>query len=173
MDEMFEKIETTINYHANRAVRTCRALNRDDVRQTLYEKAIRIQSQYDASKGAVSTFFSRCCHNTVVDCQRAVIEENANLFFTDFLNVDLSYNPMRKIHADLYLDDVDAALRKQSSVKMRNAQKVFQKLRLGWSQKDCAEYYKWSKGYVSRLVNECIIPIGQDELEVMDAKKKE
>lgn len=167
---MLKKIEAAVAYYANRAAKTCRSLDSDDVRQTLYEKALKVHARYVAEKGAPSTFFGRCFHNTVIDCQRVAIEENENLFFTDFWNVELftdfsnvelSYDPMKIVYARLYLDDIETALKKQPGTKMHNALKVFKKLRLGWVQKDCAEYYKWSKGYISRLVNECIIPIGR------------
>lgn len=161
---MLKKIETTINYHADRAARTCRALDSDDVRQTLYEKALNVQEKHDAAKGAPATFFGACFRNVVTDCQRAAIEEKEKLFFTDFSNIELSYNPMKVVHARLYLDDIEAALTNQPGTKMQNALKVFKKLRVGWAQKDCADYYQWSKGYISRLIKECIIPVGRATL---------
>jgi len=161
---MLKEVEKTVSYYAFITARKTRNLDIDDVRQSLYVKALTIRKRFDRKKAGVNTFISKVVENASIDLQRDAIKMTENVFYTDFSNFDIAYNPMREVHVKLYLDDVARALSTIPGEKAKNALKIFTLMRKGYTQADCSDELNLSPGYVCRLFREYIQPIGKKAL---------
>jgi len=159
---MLNEIKSMVDHHARRTHRLFNNIEKEDVKQQIYLTTLKMQNK--DKKNLNKNYFFTLCKNTSNNMKREVMIESKHLFFTDINVLNLSYDPNKKLDVKLMLDGVEDMLKHKNTAKMNNALKVFKKLRLGWSQKECAAHFNFSRSYVSRLFNECIIEVGRELL---------